>query len=95
MDFSFCSHVKKDNFIGISLYQVNVWHKLFADMLNDVVIIVKTNLKTGQIAHVILFSSDLKLAYDKLVEYYQLRFQIEFNLGISPLRFVMPNNFGD
>ena len=64
--------------IRTCIYQVNVWHKLFADMLN-VVIIVKTNLKTGQIAHVILFSSDLKLAYDKLVEYYQLRFQIEFN----------------
>jgi len=60
------------------IYQLNVWHKLFADMLN-VVIIVKTNLKNGKIAHVILFSSDLELAYDKLIEYYQLRFQIEFN----------------
>jgi putative transposase len=26
-----------------------------------------------------LFSSDLDLAWDKLIEYYQLRFQIEFN----------------
>jgi len=26
-----------------------------------------------------LFSSDLELSYDKLIEYYQLRFQIEFN----------------
>jgi putative transposase len=83
-----------DGDIRTCIYQVNVWHKLFADMLN-VVIIVKTNLKTGKMAHVILFSSDLKLTYDKLVEYYQLRFQIEFNLGVSPLRFVMPNNFGD
>lgn len=30
-------------------------------------------------AHVILFSSDLELTYDNLIEYYQLRFQIEFN----------------
>ena len=37
------------------------------------------NLKTGKRAHVILFSSDLELPYDKLIEYYQLRFQIEFN----------------
>lgn len=63
-------------------------------MLN-IVIIVKTHLKTGKKAHVILFSSDLKLTYDKLIEYYQLRFQIEFNLGVPPLRFVMLNNFGD
>jgi len=64
--------------IRTSIYQANVWHKLFADQLN-VVIILKTNLKTGKIAHVILFSSDLVLVYDKLIEYYQLRFQIEFN----------------
>ena len=64
--------------IRTCIYQLNVWHKLFADMLN-VVIIVKTHLKTGQAAHVILFGSRLELAYDKLIEYYQLRFQIEFN----------------
>ena len=57
---------------------MNVLHKLFADMLN-VVIFVKTNMKTGKTAHIILFCSDLELAYDKLIDYYQLRFQIEFN----------------
>ncbi len=55
-----------------------LWHKLFADMLN-VVIIVKTNLKTGATARVVLFSSDLGLTWDKIIEYYRLRFQIEFN----------------
>jgi putative transposase len=64
--------------IQTQIYQMNVWHKLFADLLN-VVIIVKTNLKTGKVAHVILFSNDVNLTYDKLIEYYQLRFQIEFN----------------
>ena len=64
--------------IQTQIYQMNVWHKLFADLLN-VVIIVKTNLKTGKVAHVILFSDELILTYDKLIEYYQLRFQIEFN----------------
>jgi len=53
-------------------------HKLFGKKLN-VVIIVKTNLKTLARGHVILFSSDLDLAYDKLIDYYKLRFQIEFN----------------
>ena len=43
------------------------------------VIIVKTNLSTQKRAHVVLFSSDLALAYDKLIDAYHLRFQIEFN----------------
>lgn len=53
-------------------------HKLFPQALN-VVIIVKLNLQTGARAHVILFSSDLALAYDQIIDYYSLRFQIEFN----------------
>ena len=59
-------------------YQAELLHKEFAQSLN-VVIIVKTNRQTQAWAHVILFSSDLKLPYDKLVDYYCLRFQIEFN----------------
>jgi putative transposase len=43
------------------------------------VIIVKTHLQTRAWAHVILFSSDLTLAYAQLIDYYRLRFQIEFN----------------
>jgi putative transposase len=64
--------------IQTKIYQMSMWHKLFPDRLN-VVIIVKTNLKSGARAHVVLFSSDLDLAYDKLIDYYRLRFQIEFN----------------
>ena len=64
--------------IRTNIYQMRLWHKLFPDLLN-VVVIVKTNLKTGAQAHVVLFSSDLDLAYDKLIDYYRLRFQIEFN----------------
>src|SRR5664279_4025160 len=59
-------------------YQVHVWHKNFPELLN-VAIIVKTNLKTGRIAKVLLFSDDLTLASEKLISYYSLRFQIEFN----------------
>jgi putative transposase len=44
-----------------------------------VVILLKTNLETKAWAHVILFSSDLELSYDKLIDFYSLRFQIEFN----------------
>jgi putative transposase len=55
-----------------------VWHKKFPDRLN-VVILVKTNQRTGARAHVILFSSDLGLGYETLIDDYRLRFQIEFN----------------
>lgn len=64
--------------IETRIYQIQALHKEFSQRLN-VVIIVKTNLQTQACAHVILFSSDLALAYDQLIDYYRLRFQIEFN----------------
>ena len=63
--------------VEASIYQVEVLHKAFSQPLN-VVVLVKTNLTSGAQAHVLLFSSDLSLAGEKLVEYYSLRFQIEF-----------------
>jgi hypothetical protein len=60
------------------IYQMQLLHKEFPQPLN-VVIIVKTNLRTQARAHVVLFSSDLTLAYAPLIDYYGLRFQIEFN----------------
>lgn len=64
--------------IETCIFQLAARHKTVAQALN-VVIVVKTNLKTQAKAHVILFSSDLALAYDKLLDYYCLRFQLEFN----------------
>ena len=64
--------------IRTETYQMQMWHKLFPDKLN-IVIVRKINLENGKGAHVVLFSSDLTLAADKLVVYYRLRFQIEFN----------------
>ena len=60
--------------IQTCLYQMPLLHKEFMQPLN-VVIIAKTNLRTQ--AHVVLFSSDLALAYAPLVDYYSLRFHIE------------------
>jgi putative transposase len=57
-------------------YQIEARHKTVAQPLN-VVIIVKTNLKTQAVAHMLLFSSDLRLAWDTLIAYYSLRFQLE------------------
>jgi len=59
------------------VYQAQLLHKEFPQPLN-VVILVKTNLRTQAQAHVILFSSDRTLAYAPLIDYYGLRFQIEF-----------------
>jgi hypothetical protein len=58
---------------------MSLWQKKFADLLN-IVVIVKTNLTTHKTAHVVLFSSDVTLGYDRLIDYYRLRFQLEFNL---------------
>ena len=60
------------------IYQAEMLHPDFAQTLN-VVIITKTNLKTGAFANVNLFSSDLELPYEKIIDFYSLRFQIEFN----------------
>ncbi|MGP8329786.1 MAG: transposase [Methanosarcinaceae archaeon] len=69
---------KTEGSIQTRIFQVKMLHKSFAQTLN-VVIITKTNLKTGTFAHVNLFSSDLELSYEKIIDYYSLRFQIEFN----------------
>jgi len=59
------------------VYQMQCRHKDFADALN-IVVIVKTHQVTGRRGHVVLFSSDLALEALSMVEYYSLRFQIEF-----------------
>lgn len=60
------------------IYQGQFINKEFDFPLN-VVIIVKTNLKTSAQAHVILFSTDLDQTYDQIIKFYSLRFHIEFN----------------
>jgi putative transposase len=74
-------HLKSDEIkknIRTRIYQLTVIHKKFADKLN-VVIILKENTTTGKVARILLFSTDITLEWDKLIDYYRLRFQIEFN----------------
>jgi hypothetical protein len=68
----------KEKGIRTQIYQATLLNKEFAFPLN-VVIVLKTNLSTKAQAHVILFSTDLELSYEKIIDYYTLRFQIEFN----------------
>ena len=60
------------------VYQAQAWHRNFPEWLN-IVLVVKTNLKTSRTAKGLLFSDDLALAGETLIEYYSLRFQIEFD----------------
>lgn len=64
--------------VRTQIYQAALLNREFAAPIN-VVVILKTNLSSKKQAHVILFSTDLELSYQKLYDYYTLRFQIEFN----------------
>jgi len=69
---------KVEKGIRTRIYQATLLNKEFAFPLN-VVVVLKTNLSTKAQAHVILFSTDLKLSCEKILDFYTLRFQIEFN----------------
>jgi putative transposase len=74
-------YLKKSERVGeiiTNYYQGIFLHKEFGQEINAV-IIVKINLKTKKVGHAILFSSDARLGWEKLIDYYSLRFQIEFN----------------
>lgn len=62
----------------VEIYQMQVYQQEYPELLN-VVCIRKTQLKTGKVAHVLLFSTDLSLTAEQIMDYYSLRFQIEFN----------------
>ena len=65
--------------ITTEVYEIKgLRHKRFPDPLT-VVCLRKTNAKTQETSHVLLFSSDLELDAETLIDYYSLRFQIEFN----------------
>jgi len=78
MDAQYLKETATVDPIRTAIYQGQFYNKAFAFALN-VVSIVKTNLTTHAQAHVIVFSTDLDLAYDKLIQFYRLRFQIEFD----------------
>jgi len=63
-------------------FQLQVLSKSFAKMLN-ITVILKKNISTCKERHIILFSTDLSLDWKSIVEYYSLRFQIEFNFRDS------------
>jgi putative transposase len=75
---SYLKETSVEGQLRTDISQGQFYNQAFAFALN-VVIILKTNVVTHAQAHVILFSTDLELAYAKVIKYYSLRFQIEFN----------------
>ena len=78
LDIQYWQEASFQDGLRTDIYQGQFCNTEFDFPLN-VVIILKTNLMTKAQAHVILFSTDLDLAYDKIIKFYSLRFQIEFN----------------
>ena len=78
LDIKYLKATSVDKKWRTQTYQGKLYNKEFDFALN-VVIILKTNLLTQAQAHVILFSTDLEQEYEKIIKFYSLRFQIEFN----------------
>jgi putative transposase len=66
--------------IQTQIYQMSLWHKKFADLLN-IVVIVKRPLQTDKMAHVVLCSREVRLGDEQLIDYERLRVQLEFNFS--------------
>jgi putative transposase len=75
------------------IYQATCLHKHFAERIN-VVVIVRTHLPSGRVGHVVLFSSDLRLEALTLIDYYALRFQIEFTFRDAKQSFGLEDFMG-
>jgi hypothetical protein len=78
MDSQYLQESALEDDLRTDIYRGQFFNKEFDFPLN-VVIILKTNLKTSAQAHVILFSTDLEQPYNQIIKFYSLRFQIEFN----------------
>lgn len=60
--------INEDKHIQTKIYQMDMLHRKFSDILN-IVIIQKIDTTTGKMTHVNLFSTDLTLGYGGLYEY--------------------------
>ena len=78
LDPQYLRNTRDEGAYRIDTYQMALYHKDYSELLN-VVVVVKTHLTIGQRGHIVLFSTDLDLTAEQLVDYYSLRFQIEFN----------------
>lgn len=81
----------------VTYFQIKKARMKHIDKFINVVIVRCLNLKTKKFSYVLLFSTDLELDGMTLLDYYALRFQIEFNFrdskqyfGLSDFRSIQP-----
>lgn len=77
----FCKTIedKETSNLIIDVYHLpKIWTKFLPVMVN-ITVLIATNTRTNKVSRKILFSTDLVLSADLIIEYYSLRFQIEFN----------------
>jgi len=78
MNDAYLKESTTDGDIETKIYQFEALNKKIHGALN-IVLIFSKNIRTNKITHTILFSTDLKQTFQKIIDYYSLRFQIEFN----------------
>jgi len=78
IDEKYLKETKQEQNKTIKIYQLEALNKSIKGKLN-IVIIIETNTQNNKNNRTILFSTDLNQHYQKIIDYYSLRFQIEFN----------------
>ena len=79
IDPKYCVCTTQEDGVRYQYYRLTVWNKNVTDYLLNVVVIKQTELDTQKTRICCLFTTDLNLGYEQIVDYYSLRFQIEFN----------------
>ena len=87
-----CSETAEDGHCT-KIYQALCWHREFGCRIN-VVIVRRTHVQSGREGHIVLFSSDPALSAECLLDYYRLRFQIEFTFRDAKQHFGLEDFMG-
>ena len=79
MDDSYLKKTEEKDGCIYYTYQIQAWSKSIKKYLLNVVVIKAVQKGSGKIGFKVLVSNDLELDFEKMVDYYSLRFQIEFD----------------
>jgi putative transposase len=70
---------EEDSNVSTKVYQFEAFTPKICGRKINVVVLVHTHLTTKRVCRSVLFSSDLTLDAETIIDYYSLRFQIEFD----------------
>jgi len=82
IDEKYLKDTQIEDGIRKEIYQFNAYNKTIGRTLLNIVVTITTN-KKGKKSRKINFSTDTKQSYEKILEYYSLRFQVEFSFRDS------------